>query len=70
MIQWTGIALFCINVMLIAQPSAVVQAGIPEKMNWFSDAKLGIFIHYGIYAVNGTAESWAFYDNEVSYRTT
>ena len=37
-------------------------------MNWFMDAKLGIFIHYGIYAVNGTAESWAFHDNEVSYQ--
>jgi alpha-L-fucosidase len=37
------------------------------KMEWFNDAKLGIFIHYGIYAVNGTAESWAFYNKEVSY---
>ena len=28
---------------------------------WFPDAKLGIFIHYGIYAVGGAAESWSFY---------
>ena len=34
---------------------------------WFEQAKLGIFIHWGIYAVDGTAESWAFYNNEVSY---
>lgn len=27
---------------------------------WFEDAKLGIFIHYGIYSVQGTAESWYF----------
>lgn len=27
---------------------------------WFEDAKLGIFIHYGIYSVEGTAESWYF----------
>jgi alpha-L-fucosidase len=40
---------------------------LPSKMEWFVDAKLGIFIHYGIYAVHGTAESWAFYNNEVSY---
>jgi alpha-L-fucosidase len=40
---------------------------IPEKMQWFVDAKLGIFIHWGIYAVEGTSESWAFFNNEVSY---
>ena len=34
---------------------------------WFKDAKLGIFIHYGIYAVNGIAESWSFYNNRISY---
>lgn len=35
--------------------------------SWFPDAKLGIFIHWGIYAVEGTAESWAFFNNEVPY---
>jgi alpha-L-fucosidase len=34
---------------------------------WFADAKLGIFIHYGIYAVDGVAESWSFYNGEVSH---
>jgi alpha-L-fucosidase len=38
-----------------------------SKMQWFSDAKLGIFIHWGIYAVNGTSESWAFFNREVPY---
>ncbi len=38
-----------------------------EKMEWFADAKLGIFIHYGIYAVYGISESWSFYNNEISY---
>jgi alpha-L-fucosidase len=38
-----------------------------DKMQWFSDAKLGIFIHWGIYAVDGTDESWAFYNNKVTY---
>ncbi len=32
------------------------------KMQWFEEAKLGIFIHWGIYAVNGTSESWAFFN--------
>lgn len=34
---------------------------------WFEEAKLGIFIHYGIYAVDGVAESWSFYHNRVPY---
>jgi len=34
---------------------------------WFPDAKLGIFIHYGIYAVDGIDESWAFFNGKVSY---
>ncbi|MBD2870962.1 alpha-L-fucosidase [Paenibacillus arenilitoris] len=34
---------------------------------WFQDAKLGIFIHYGIYAVDGVAESWSFYNGKMSY---
>ena len=37
------------------------------RMQWFKDAKLGIFIHWGIYAVNGTDESWAFYNEKVPY---
>lgn len=38
-----------------------------QKMEWFEDAKLGIFIHYGIYAVNGISESWSFKNNQISY---
>lgn len=36
-------------------------------MQWFSDAKLGIFIHWGIYSVNGIDESWSFYNGYISY---
>ncbi|MFE9726804.1 alpha-L-fucosidase [Streptomyces sp. NPDC005794] len=35
--------------------------------SWFSEAKLGIFVHYGIYAVDGVPESWAFYTGQVSH---
>lgn len=35
--------------------------------DWFEQAKLGIFIHYGIYAVNGISESWSFYNGRISY---
>ncbi len=38
-----------------------------QRMQWFKDAKLGIFIHWGIYAVNGIDESWAFFNGYISY---
>ena len=34
---------------------------------WFPGAKLGIFIHYGIYAVDGVPESWAMFLGEMSH---
>ncbi|MEU9246284.1 alpha-L-fucosidase [Streptomyces sp. NPDC048385] len=34
---------------------------------WFTDAKLGIFVHWGIYAVDGVPESWSFYDGTVPH---
>ncbi len=40
---------------------------IRSKMEWFEDAKLGIFIHWGIYAVKGVDESWAFYNKKISW---
>ena len=40
---------------------------IKNKMQWFNDAKLGIFIHYGIYAVNGIDESWSFHNRKISH---
>lgn len=38
-----------------------------ERLSWFQDAKLGIFIHWGIYGVNGIDESWSFYNGYISY---
>jgi len=34
---------------------------------WFREAKLGIFIHYGIYAVGDVSESWSFHNGAISY---
>ena len=47
----------------------MAQEEIPkeERMAWFGDAKLGIFIHWGIYSVNGIDESWSFYNGYISY---
>lgn len=54
--------------MQMFQSSAQVKE-IPkeERLAWFKDAKLGIFIHWGIYAVNGIDESWSFYNKYISY---
>jgi len=42
-------------------------SGKAERLKWFSEAKLGIFIHWGIYSVNGIDESWSFYNEYISY---
>jgi alpha-L-fucosidase len=47
--------------------SKISQDSISNKMQWFSDAKLGIFIHWGIYSVNGIDESWSFYNKKISH---
>jgi alpha-L-fucosidase len=47
--------------------SSINPDSIRTKMQWFADAKLGIFIHWGIYAVNDVSESWSFHNKDVSY---
>ncbi|MCT2560365.1 alpha-L-fucosidase [Chryseobacterium herbae] len=37
------------------------------KMEWFKNAKLGIFIHWGIYSVDGISESWSFFNNYINH---
>jgi alpha-L-fucosidase len=62
--------LVCIQVFLISICNSSAQESLEIKasrMQWFKDAKLGIFIHWGIYAVNGIDESWSFYNGYISY---
>jgi alpha-L-fucosidase len=47
--------------------TAAAQQADTDRMAWFGDAKLGIFIHWGIYSVNGIDESWSFYNEQISY---
>ncbi|MFM8588551.1 MAG: alpha-L-fucosidase [Bacteroidota bacterium] len=66
-----SIKLFFVSALLISQ-HLIAQEKIPAesirpKMQWFQYAKLGIFIHWGIYAVNGVDESWSFYNKLISY---
>ncbi|MFJ2743836.1 alpha-L-fucosidase [Streptomyces sp. NPDC087440] len=37
--------------------------------SWFEEAKLGIFLHWGIYSVDGVAESWSFFNGDVDHAT-
>lgn len=53
--------------LLVSFVSGTVFSQSADKMQWFRDAKLGIFIHWGIYAVNGVSESWSFHNGQVSY---
>ncbi|MBN2246249.1 MAG: alpha-L-fucosidase [Candidatus Aminicenantes bacterium] len=57
--------MFISNTFLTAQGNITNDI---QKMQWFIDAKLGIFIHWGIYAVNGIDESWSFYNGYISYQ--
>ncbi|WP_278777131.1 alpha-L-fucosidase [Leyella stercorea] len=53
----------------VAQNTAVQETKEQKdkRMEWFDHAKLGIFIHYGIYAVNGVSESWSFHNKYLPY---
>ena len=64
--------LLCIALMAAVLPLRAQRAGeTPEqkaaRMAWFDSAKLGIFIHWGIYAVDGVSESWSFYNKYLPY---
>ena len=52
---------------ILAQKKSEANQETLAKMEWFKDAKLGIFIHWGIYAVNGISESWSFYNHYLSH---
>ena len=49
------------------EPPKEDSAAYINRMKWFGDAKLGIFIHWGIYAVRGVSESWSFYNEYLPY---
>lgn len=61
------LALFSGSIFCGTAQSKIDPKTIKEKMQWFADAKLGIFIHSGIYAVNGIGESWSFHNKEISH---
>ena len=62
-------SLICLLLLQTLAPAQtkIIPDSIKNKMQWFADAKLGIFIHEGIYAVNGIDESWSFYNKKIGY---
>ncbi len=61
------LALFSSATFCSSAQSKIDPKTIKDKMQWFADAKLGIFIHTGIYAVNGIGESWSFHNKEITH---
>jgi alpha-L-fucosidase len=58
--------IFSISGFLIT-PAAVAQDSVRTDLGWFQDAKLGIFIHWGIYSVDGVGESWSFHNKAIPH---
>jgi alpha-L-fucosidase len=61
------VSFYLILSLLFNGNTLVAQENSNNKMDWFSDAKLGIFIHWGIYSVDGVDESWAFYNKKMTH---
>ena len=56
--------LILVNYQVLGQEKKLT---LDERLEWFRDAKLGIFIHWGYYGVNGIGESWSMYHKQISY---
>ena len=65
--QIAFVALLCCFILQIHAQQKINPDFIRDKMQWFQDAKLGIFIHWGMYSVNGIGESWSFHNKEISH---
>jgi alpha-L-fucosidase len=49
---------------VLAQSSGQIEG---DRLGWWKSAKLGIFIHWGYYAVNGITESWSIWNKQISH---
>lgn len=62
-----ALAMSAMNASQAANPATTETPEQKEaRMDWFSRAKLGIFIHWGIYSKGETSESWAFHNGHIS----
>lgn len=64
--RWLVLLFSCLA--CVAQAAGPVpKADADARMQWFKDAKFGVFIHWGIYAVDGIDESWSFFNGYISH---
>lgn len=61
------LALVLVGAWVRTYGQAPADSANAHRLQWFQDAKLGIFIHWGIYSVNGVDESWAFYNKKMPH---
>jgi alpha-L-fucosidase len=65
-----ALAAVALGLAHLAQPLTAAEAPVVTDhpdMTWFSDARLGIFIHWGIYSEGKSSESWALHDSILSH---
>ena len=45
--------LFFSTILAVAVPPGAAQApaNVPDRLQWFRDAKFGMFIHWGVYSI-------------------
>lgn len=60
-----GIALV-MSLNVSARERATVANDFTPEMEWFKDAKFGVFIHWGIYGVNGDGASWPIFNQKIT----
>jgi alpha-L-fucosidase len=65
--KWVFSFLVLLSSFTTSAQQKINPESIASKMSWFQDAQLGIFVHWGIYAVDGVDESWAFYNKKMSW---
>lgn len=59
--------LLAATILFVAPCRAQETEAARHELRWFQDAKLGIFIHWGVYSVQGVDESWAFYNKKMPH---
>ena len=64
-----GVCLILFGVIFRSVADETAPPVLTDKpdMTWFTDARLGIFIHWGIYSEGKGSESWAFHSGQMSY---
>ena len=53
--------------LFVTEYFAQTELSKEERLSWFNNAKLGIFIHWGIYSVDGIGASWPMKWKKISW---